>query len=306
MGKIAFVFSGQGAQYPGMGKSLYACSAAARSVFDQAEAIREGIKSLCFSGSPEDLKRTDNTQPCLYCVDLAAAAALREAGVPCDMAAGFSLGELAALSFCGAVSPADGFRMVLRRGALMQEASEAAGSAMAAVQKLPNQTVEALCARYQAIYPSNYNCPGQLVVAGGRSEIRPFLKEVREAGGRGVLLPVSGGFHSPFMADAAKQFASSLSEFAIGAPSIPLFSNYTAQPYDGDPKELLARQIENPVRWQETIEHMIARGADTFIEVGPGKTLQGLISRISDKVTAYHAEDEETLSSTIQAVKEHA
>lgn len=306
MGKIAFVFSGQGAQYPGMGKSLYESGTAAKSVFDLMETIREGTIRQCFSGTSEELKMTDNTQPCLYCVDLAAAAALREAGIVCDMAAGFSLGEVAALAFCGAVSAEDGFRMVIRRGALMQQASISAGSSMAAVQKLKNAEVEALCAKYRAVYPSNYNCPGQLVVAGDSAEMKDFVADVKAAGGRAVLLPVSGGFHSPFMAEAAKQFGSALGAFTISAPNIPLYSNYTAKPYGESPKELLVKQIENPVRWQETIENMIEAGADTFIEAGPGKTLQGLISRISGSVKTYHVEDAETLASTVQAVKENA
>lgn len=306
MGKVAFVFSGQGAQYPGMGRGLYESSPAAKSLFDLAETIRPGTLRQCFSGTREELTETRNTQPCLYCVDLAAAEALREAGVPCDMLAGFSLGELAALAFSGAVSAADGFRLVVRRGELMQTAAQESGSAMAAVQKLPNDKVEALCAKYKQIYPSNYNCPGQLVVAGSRAELADFIADVKAAGGRAVALAVGGGFHSPFMAPAAARFREALSKMDLKAPELPLYSNYTARPYEGDPAELLVRQMEQPVRWQETIETMIGHGADTFIEAGPGKTLCGLISRISDQAKTYHVEDRESLVQTIEAVKKHA
>ena len=190
MGKIAFVFSGQGAQYSGMGKSLYEASPAAKAVFDTAEQLRPGTIAQCFESPVEELSITKNTQPCLFCVDLAAAAALREAGVTADAVAGFSLGEVAAVTFAGVFTAAEGFSLVVKRGEAMQAAAEAVDSAMAAVLKLENEKVEELCRMHQGVFPVNYNCPGQLVVAGLKSSLGAFIEDVAANGGKAVPLKV--------------------------------------------------------------------------------------------------------------------
>ena len=302
MGNIAIVFSGQGAQHAGMGRELYDDSPAARAVFDCAEKLRPGTIEQCFSGSEEELKKTENTQPCLFCVDLAAAAALKEAGVSANMLAGFSLGELAALAFSGAVSYEDGFRLVCRRAELMQKASETVDAAMAAVLKLSDAEVTGLCAEFENVYPVNFNCDGQVVVAGTRDKLEGFYARVKEAGGRAMPLKVGGGFHSRFMNAASDAFAGALGEVKFGRPEIPLYSNVTAEPYDGNFSELLTKQICSPVLWRLTVENMIAAGADTFIEAGPGKTLCGFVSRISDKVRIYNVEDVQSLRKTVEGV----
>ena len=302
MGKIAIVFSGQGAQHVGMGRELYDGSPAARAVFDCAEKLRPGTIEQCFSGGEEELKKTENTQPCLFCVDLAAAAALKEAGIRAGMLAGFSLGELAALAFSGAVSYEDGFRLVCRRAELMQKASETVDAGMAAVLKLSDAEVTGLCAEFENVYPVNFNCDGQVVVAGTRDKLEGFYARVKEAGGRAMPLKVGGGFHSPFMDAASDAFAGALGEVKFGRPEMPLYSNVTAGPYDGNFSELLTKQIRSPVLWRLTVENMIAAGADTFIEAGPGKTLCGLISRISDKVRIYNVEDVQSLRKTVEGV----
>ena len=304
MGKIAFVFAGQGAQYSGMGESLYGVSAAARQVFDTAETVRPGTKAQCFAGSPEELSITENTQPCLFCVDLAAAQALREAGIEPDMVAGFSLGEVAAVTFAGVLTPTEGFALVTKRGAFMQAAAEQADSAMAAVLKLEHAKVETLCEKHAGVYPVNYNCPGQLVAAGLKPALAAFTADVTAAGGRAVPLNVSGGFHSPFMEPAAKQLGGVLKEMQTKAPGVPVYANYTAEPYGADDAAvLLEKQVCHPVRWQQTVERMIADGADTFVEVGPGKTLSGLIKKIDRSVTVLHVEDAQTLQAAIAALR---
>lgn len=307
MGKIAFVFSGQGAQYSGMGKSLYAASAAARQVFGTAERIRPGTISQCFEGTLEEISITKNTQPCLFCVDLAAAEALKEAGIQPDMAAGFSLGEVAAVTFAGVFTSEEGFSLVTKRGEAMQRAAEQADSAMAAVLKLANDKVEDLCRMHQSVFPVNYNCPGQLVVAGLRSSLPGFLSDVAENGGRAVPLNVSGGFHSPFMESAAIALSETLVDMDAKAPAIPVYANYTAEPYGADDaKYLLEKQVSNPVRWQQTVEKMLEAGVDTFIEVGAGKTLCGLIKKTNRAAKVYNVEDAETLAAVIAALKGEA
>ena len=310
MGKIAFVFSGQGAQYPGMGESLRACSPAVRALFDMAEAARPGISELSFRGTVEELKRTVNTQPALYLTDLGAALALREAGIVPDAVGGLSLGELPALAFAGAYSPETGFSLVLKRAAYMAEASDAMPDtpAMAAVMRLAPAEIEDLCAGIDNVWPANYNAPEQTVISGTASGVAAFKALCAERGiaARLVDLPVSGAFHTPFMAPASEKFAPELEAVSFTRPGIPTYANLTGGLYPDDPAEyagILAAQIRNPVRWVEEIRAMIADGVDTFVECGPGKTLCGLIKKIDKTVTALQVENEETLRAAVEAIR---
>lgn len=295
MGKIAFVFSGQGAQYSGMGKALYESSAAAKAVYDMADSVREGTSKQCFEGSAEELCETVNTQPCVFTADLAAARALVEKGIKPDCVAGFSLGEIAALAFSGILSDEEAFKLVCRRGELMDKAAKENPGAMAAVMKLSPEKIEEICTRFEKTYPVNYNSPAQTVVATTSESADAFCEAVKAEGGRAKLLAVSGAFHSPFMAEAAEGLAEYMKNVEFGEPEIPIYSDYTAKPYSGDYKELVRAQVENPVRWQKIVENMIENGVDTFIEVGVGKTLTGLVKRINDGVKAFKAETPEDI-----------
>lgn len=295
MGKIAFVFSGQGAQYTGMGKELYECSPAAKAVFDMADELRPGTSEQCFTAEKEELALTVNTQPCVFAVDLAAACAAEELGIKPDFIAGFSLGEIASLGFSGILSNEDAFSLVCRRARLMDEAAAKSKGAMVAVMKLTPEKVEALCKRFENAWPVNYNSPAQTVVAMDETLVEEFSAAVKEQRGKAVRLAVSGAFHSPFMESASDGLAAYLENVSLSEPQIPVYSNVTAQPYDGDFKELIINQAKSPVQWQKTVENLIDEGVDTFIEVGPGKTLTGLIKKIDAGVTACHVEDKQTL-----------
>ena len=303
MGKVAFVFPGQGAQYPGMGRELAEASPAAAEVFRTADEIRPGTSRQCWNGTAEELTETKTTQPCMVAVELAAAAALTEAGITADMAAGFSLGELAALSYTNIVDISTSLALTCRRGELMQEAAQKHDTSMAAVVKLSNEAVEDLCAQFEGVYPVNYNCPGQVTVAGLKQQMPAFSAAVKAAGGRALPLKVSGGFHSPFMAEAAEKFGEALETAVFSEPAMLLYSNVTGQPYEGSPKALLQKQICSPVRWETIIRSMIEHGADTFIEVGPGNVLQGLIKKIDSNVRVFGVSDAESLNTTIREVK---
>lgn len=286
MGRIAFVFSGQGDQYPGMGKELYEAYPAAGRVFALCDQIRPGTSNQCFSGTAEELKETANTQPCLFAMELAAAEVLRGKGIVPDAVAGFSLGEVTAAAFAGLFDYATGFSLVCRRGQLMQQAAEKQDTAMAAVVKLPAETVETLCANHRELYPVNYNCPGQISVSGLSSEMTAFSAEVKAAGGRAIPLKVRGAFHSPFMAEAAEAFSVDLAKTQMKTPAISLYSDVTAEEYGENPAELLSKQIASPVRWEQLIRNLISAGVDTFIEIGPGKTLTNLIAKIDPAAKA--------------------
>ena len=298
MGKIAFVFAGQGAQAPGMGKEICESSAEAAKVFEAADSIRPGTSKQCFEAPEEVLQETKNTQPCLFTVEMAVAAALEEAGIHADIAAGFSLGELAALTYAGVMDFSDGLHAVMQRAELMQTCAEKDDTAMAAVIKLSNEEIEHLCAQYKHIYPVNFNCPGQTSVSGDAQEMVLFAEAVKEAGGRAKILKVNGAFHSPYMTEAAEAFAKVLADMAFKTPKLTVYSNYTGKPYGEEIRDTLSAQIDHPVKWEVIVRNMITEGVDTFIELGPGKTLCGLIKRIDADVKLFHVltpEDLDTL-----------
>ena len=295
MGGVSFLFSGQGDQFPGMGQNLYETYPAAREAFDLCESLRPGTLEQCFRGTAEELKETRNTQPCLFAMELAAAAVLEEKGIVPEAAAGFSLGEVTAAAFTGIVDRETGFRLVCKRGALMQAAAEQFDTSMAAVVKLTPETVQALCSRYSQVYPVNFNCPGQITVSGLAEQMTAFAADVKAAGGRAIPLKVGGAFHSPFMAQAAQAFADELAKAAMSKGRMPLYSNVTARPYEEDPRTLLAKQIASPVLWERIICNMADAGMDTFIEIGPGKTLTNMVKKILPQAKTYCVAEMETL-----------
>ena len=304
MGKIAFVFSGQGAQVPGMGAELFENSPEARRVFERADALRPGTSKQCFSGTEEELRETANTQPCMVAMELAAAAALTAAGIRADMTAGFSLGELSALAYAGAADFDAVFALVCKRGALMQRAAEQQPTAMAAVLKLTGEQVETLCARFRHVWPVNYNCPGQITVSGEAGEMAEFSAAVKDAGGRALPVKVRGAFHSPYMQEASDAFAAEIDKVSFRAPAIPVYADRTAAPYGETIAETLKAQMCHPVLWESIVRAMIAAGVDTFVEVGPGRTLCNFIGKTEKSVRCFSVSAMKDIEALAQEVGE--
>lgn len=304
MGKTAFLLAGQGSQYPGMAKDLYENEPQIRALFDAAEAIRPGTLRQMFEGTAEELKRTDNTQPCLFLADLAAATALRAHGIDADAIAGFSLGEIAGLAVSGVLDDSDAFKLVVRRGIRMQKAAEAQEGSMIAVLRMDPDELRTLCAEL-GVYPVNYNCPGQVVVSGEVSKINRLKEELTARSIRFVELAVGGPFHTPYMKEAAEGLRNDAEQFTVQAPSIPLYANRTAKPYPcerGAILDLVAEQIRNSVLFEDTLKNMAVAGVDTFIECGPGKTLSGFVKRTIPGATILQVSDMESLKASINTV----
>lgn len=303
MAKIALLFAGQGAQYPGMGKDFFEQSAAAQAVFQQLEGQRPGTLQQCFTGSKEELSLTINTQPCLFAVDYAIASAVQEAGITVDAVAGFSLGEIPALAFAGMLELPQAFALVCRRAEVMQQAAEANPGGMQAILKLNAETIEQLAQPYSEVFPVNYNSPQQTAVAGAPEQLQAFAADVKAAGGRAVPLAVSGAFHSPYMDSAAEKLVDYLQPVTVQQGRCTVYANRTAQPYTlATAKELMASQVNHPVQWVKTINQMIADGVNCFIEVGPGKTLSGLVKKINAEVQVYKVENQVDLAELLQSI----
>ncbi len=302
MGKVALLFAGQGAQYPGMGKDFYEQDAAAREAFAKLEQQRPGTLQQCFTGSKEELSLTQNTQPCLFAVDYAIAKAVAQAGIPVNALAGFSLGEIPALAFAGVLDVEQAFALVCRRATVMQQAAEQHPGGMQAVLKLSAERISELAAPYSDVFPVNYNSPEQTAVAGNPEQLQAFAADVKAAGGRAVPLAVSGAFHSPYMDSAAEALADYVQTITIQEGTCAVYANYTAQPYTtAAARALIASQVNHPVQWVKTIRQMLADGVDCFIEVGPGKTLSGLVKKITTAAQVYKVENLDDLAALQQS-----
>lgn len=287
----AYVFPGQGAQFTGMGKDLYESSAEAKELFEKAnEILGFRITDIMFEGSAEELKETKVTQPAVF---LHSVILFKTLNATPDMVAGHSLGEFSALVANGALSFEDGLKLVSQRAMAMQKACEITPSTMAAVLNLDDKIVEDICAQIDGVVvAANYNCPGQLVISGEYKAVEAACEKMKEAGAkRALILPVGGAFHSPMMEPAREELAAAIEATTFSTPSCPVYQNVTASAVS-DPAEIknnLIAQLTGAVRWTQSVNQMIADGATSFTEVGPGKVLVGLVNKINKEVETISA-----------------
>ncbi|MBM6752867.1 ACP S-malonyltransferase [Mediterraneibacter glycyrrhizinilyticus] len=291
MSKIAFMFPGQGAQKAGMGKDFYEQSESARKVIDKAtELLDIDMKALCFEEN-DKLDQTEYTQAALVTVCLAMEHVLRERGLKADVTAGLSLGEYCAIASAGGMTTEDAITTVRKRGILMQNAVPGGKGSMAAVLGMTGEAIEKVVDEIDGVTIANYNCPGQIVITGWKESVEKASEALKEAGAKRVLpLNVSGPFHSPMLTEAGKELGKVLENVELSPLEIPYVTNVTAE-YVRDisgTKELLAKQVASSVRWQQSVENMIADGVDTFVEIGPGRTLAGFMRKINRDVKVYN------------------
>lgn len=290
MSKIAFIYPGQGAQKAGMGKDFYENSPLARDIYDRAsECLELDMRALCFEEN-DLLDQTEYTQAAMVTTCLAMTAVLNEQGAEADVTAGLSLGEYCAIAEAGAMDLLDAIRLVRVRGQLMQHTVPTGEGAMAAVLGMDADQIDAVIEPIANVTVANYNCPGQIVITGGTAGIEQASKTLKEAGAKRVVsLNVSGPFHSPMLRSAGEKLGKELSAVQLDELKIPYVTNVTAEYVTDSSKirELLTRQVYSPVRWEQSIRKMIAQGVDTFVEIGPGRTLTGFLRKIDRNVTVY-------------------
>lgn len=306
MSKIAFIFPGQGAQACGMGQDFYEQTETGKRIFDKAtELMGFSMPQLCFEEN-DRLDITEYTQAAMVTASIAMMRVLEENGIKPDVAAGLSLGEYCALAAAGVMSDKDAIRTVRQRGILMQEAVPVGEGAMAAILALDAAAIEEVTGAMEGVWIANYNCPGQIVISGEKAAVEEACEKLKAAGAkRAVMLNVSGPFHSGMLADAGEKLGVVLSQVELHEPQIPYVANVTAQYVKSaaEVKELLTRQVSSSVRWQQSVEAMIADGVDTFIEIGPGKTLAGFMRKISRDVKTLNVEKLEDISKVAEALK---
>jgi [acyl-carrier-protein] S-malonyltransferase len=309
MGKVAFVFPGQASQYPGMGKELAEAYPSAKAVFDEADkALGFSISKMCFEGSEEDLKLTANTQPAILTCSVAIYRVLEEKGLAPDYVAGHSLGEYSALVAIGALKFADAVKLVHKRGKYMQDAVPAGKGAMAAIMGLSPAVVADVCKRAadgEVCAPANLNSPDQTVISGEHDAIKRAVELASQAGAkRATILAVSAPFHSALMMPAQEKLAKDLEKVHFGTLRVPLVTNVDADTIEtGDQaREALVRQVSTAVRWEESVRLLIEEGVNTFVEVGPGKVLTGLLRQIERSVAALNVEDQASLAKTVEKI----
>lgn len=309
MGKVAFVFPGQASQYPGMGKELAEKYPVARAVFDEADAaLGFSISQICFAGTEEDLKLTANTQPAILTCSVAVYRVLAEKGLTPDFVAGHSLGEYSALVAAGALKFTDAVRLVRKRGTYMQDAVPAGVGAMAAIMGLSPAVVAEACKRSaegEICSAANLNSPEQTVISGHAGAVKRAVEAASQLGAkRAVILAVSAPFHSELMMPAQEKLKKDLLETEMSALRVPLVTNVDADTIEtGDEaRDALVRQVSMPVRWEESVRLMIDEGVNTFVEVGPGRVLTGLLRQIERSVAALNVEDEKSLALTMEKI----